>query len=996
MLTIDLITGGEAYIVHLIQSGILPPLLASLNPAKSSPKLIISSLRTLNTMLDTYVSPTALVSPSAAIASALYTADVLQSLRQILSQTATDRLSLNQVSLAADLIAKSCGRLPNTASGETHDVVAQREGSHQKLLVRAGVLGALAARLALFAPEQNGSSSLSASQIPPGSRIAPILDAIAAIIRNSKLRSIEFMFSPALAALFPTTLGEKLGSKGGAASLHLPWPKPSSELARSLRQLITPVVFPPPLSAAVASPASSPFPPLSASSNQLNFPALHHHSTSSLGYVHQHHPSLPDDLRLQLGIGGSGAGGVGGGGGGGGGGGRGGGGGGGGGGAEDDSDSSNGGDTPMRRGIDPADPEVEHPLRRSPLDSVAADPVFDIAESELIKWLISLVRLGDPITRLAAGGVLTNLLLVGLVAKRLVTYVPLLVIPVMVRLLDESAKVVAVGSTGVGGVDAHTWGRWTVEERAPDVLSRLVMKSMEFQKAAIEADALPKLAAILKRVSESPPSAANGVNGNAAAASTSAATTAAAAAAEEPRTKNNPEYNHRMKVKVGVLRCIANLGLFQDDYRKKIIEAGVLLMVVSTCLKPLTPIDVPPPLGDALSNNARVEGNPPSVLIAACGVIRSVSRSVSILRTSLIDAAVAMPMFSLLRHENDDVKIAATAAVCNLVLDFSPMRKPIAEAGALDVLCDLARGKNRPLRLEALWSIKHLVLDADTATKKRSLENLGAEYVLSVIANVGPSSPYMDSMMGDGDDDEEMADDPVVDEFHHQPPLPPSSPSPSSSSSPSLERPLPPGVGGAVRQLQKQERIAQAAQSRKEAIALQEQGLEYIRNLICGDEVGAMVDHVFSFLGAEKLFSLYEALLDPNQNPNQPSEIINAVVYNIVHIAAGMPKHRELVIEREQLLQTLLGFWDHPNPRVRSGLAWVVINLTWREDGPEAAGVQTRIAVLRNLGWGERLKDMKKDTELDVKERVKTAEFQLLGVAGGNGNGSTAAGGGQQ
>lgn len=644
----------------------------------------------------------------------------------------------------------------------------------------------------------------------------------------------------------------------------------------------------------------------------------------------------------------------------------------------------------MRRGIDPADLEVEHPLRRPHSDSVATDTVFDIAESDLIKWLISLVRSGDPITRLAAGGVLTNLLLAGLVAKRLVMYVALLIIPVMVRLLDEGAKVVAVGSTGVGGIDAQTWGRWTVEERAPAVLSRLVMDSMEFQKAAIEADALPKLAAILKRVSELPSSAANGVNGSAAHAAASASpapASAAAAAAEEPRAKNNPEYNHRMKVKVGVLRCIANLGLVKDEYRRKIIEANILMTVVSTCLKPLTPVDAPLPLGDALSN-ARAEGNPPPVLIAACGVIRSVSRSVSILRTSLIDAAVAIPMFSLLRHGNDGVKIAATAAVCNLVLDFSPMRKPIAEAGALDVLCELAKGNNRLLRLEALWSIKHLVLEADTATKKRSLENLGAEYVLSVIANASTTNPYMDSVMDEGDDDEEMADDPAVDVFRHQPTTP-SSPSPSSSSS-SLEQRLPPRMRKVVRQLQKKERTALVAHSRKEAIALQEQGLEYIRNLICGNEVGTMIDLVFSFLGAEHLFSLYENLLS---TPNQPGEIIHAVVYNIVHIAAGVPKHRQRVIERKQLLRMLLDFWNHQNPRVRSGLAWVVINLTWREDGAEAAGVQMRIDVLRSLGWAERLKEMEKDTELDVKERVKTAEYQLLGAAGGSGNGSTAAGG---
>jgi hypothetical protein len=937
-------TGGEPYILHLLQSAALAPLTTSLNPDKSPPKLIVSSLRTLNTMLDTYISPTVPLCPAVTISSALYTPDGLRNLHKILSQDSTDRLSQDQISLAASLIAKSCGRVPHTTGGETEEGAAQREGLHQKLLVGAGVLDALAARLASFAPDEYRKRSSSDSKIPPqappNARIAPILDAIATIIRGSKLRSIEFMFSPALVALFPYSTSDKKLSEGAAMSLHLPQPKSSSDSSRTPRQIITPSAFPP-LSAATTSSTSSQFPPLSAtSSHAMGFPALRHqfppHPHMHFHHSDNVHSGLTDEQRMLIS---------------------------GGAGAEDDSESSSGGDTPMRQRADTMDPEEDERLRAvtQTTDPENTDPTLDIAESELINWLISLVRSGDPITRLTAASLLTNLFLVGLVAKRLVSYVALLVVPVLVRLLDEGGKVIGIGSTGVGGIDAQTWNRWQVEERAPAVLSRLVLENLVFQKAAIDAGAVKKLATILKKVSESP-SAANGVNGD-----------AAYAPADEPTSKSNPEYNHRMKVKEGVLRCLANLGLFKDDYRKIIIDADVLRTVVSQCLKPLTPIQSP-----IAPDNYNAEGNPPSVLIAACGVIRAVSRSVSILRTSLIDAAVAIPMFNLLRHENDDVKIAATAAVCNLVLDFSPMRKPISEAGALDVLCDLVKCNNRPLRLNALWAIKHLMLDADATTKRRSLENLGVEYLVSIIStiNTDPSTdPIVDE---DEDDDEEMADDPAIEVL-----LPETAP---------LEQRLPPKVRTAVKQLQKQERIAQAAQSRKEAIALQEQGLEFIRNLICGSEVGAMIDQVFDSIGADRLLSLYETLLT---TPNQSSEIVNAVVYNIVHIAAGVPKHRQSIIERTDLLRVLLGFWNHRNPHVRSGLAWVVINLTWKEEGTEAEGVQRRINVLRGLGWAERLKEMKKDTELDVKERVKTAEFQLSGVGGnGNGNASSGAGGG--
>jgi hypothetical protein len=860
-------------------------------------------LRTLNTMLDTYISPSAPLSPAVAISTALYTPDGLRNLREILSQEGSDRLSQEQISLAASLIAKSCGRVLHSTGGEADDVATQREGLHQKLLVRAGVLDALATRLASFAPDEYRKNcpadSKLPAQAPPTARIAPILDAIATIIRGSKLRSLEFLFSPTLTALFPTD--ESKTSTG--SSLHLPQLKSSSDLIQPPRHIVTPSAFPP-LSAAVSLSSSTQFPPLSAAtSSHLSFPALHHYSH----HAHHHHPVLGDEQRIGLLSGVAGT--------------------------EDDSESSTGGDTPLRTVDDDRSATNEN-----------ADPSLEIPELEIINWLISLIRTGDPITRLTAASVLTNLFLVGLVSKRLVSYVTLLVVPILVRLLDEEGKIIGYANTGVGGIDAQTWNRWQVEERAPAVLSRLVIENLEFQKAAIDAGAVKKLATILKKVSE-PSSATNGISGH------------TNTAAEEGAPKGSPEYNHRMKVKEGVLRCLANLGLFKDDYRKKIIDAGVLKTVVGACLKPLTPMS--PQLEANPSTTG--EGNPPSVLVAACGVIRSVSRSVNILRTSLIDAAVAIPMFSLLRHENDEVKIAATAAVCNLVLDFSPMRKPISDAGALDVLCDLVKDGNGPLRLNALWALKHFMLEADTTTKRRSLENLGVEYLMSIISTITPTEEGEDS-------DEEMTDEEptVIDS----------------------ER-LPPRIRAAVKHLQKQERISQTAQSRKEAVALQEQGLEFIRNLICGSEVGAMIDHIFNMIGADRLLELYQNLLTA---PNQPSEIVNAVVYNIVHIAAGAPRHRQRIIERTELLRVLLGFWNHRNPHVRSGLAWVVINLTWKEEGAEADGVQSRINVLKGLGWAERLREMQKDTELDVKERVKTAEFQLAN-GGGTATGGSGAGG---
>jgi armadillo repeat-containing protein 8 len=142
----------------------------------------------------------------------------------------------------------------------------------------------------------------------------------------------------------------------------------------------------------------------------------------------------------------------------------------------------------------------------------------------------------------------------------------------------------------------------------------------------------------------------------------------------------------------------------------------------------------------------------PGIRAAACQCTRSLSRSVCILRTNLVDAGIAIPLFRLLSDPNLEVKIAATGAVCNLMLEFSPMRRAILEQGAMKILCKHTFSEFAQLRLNAVWALKHFCYQPDESGQVEQMlrelgygqlmklcddEDIGVqEQALSVIRNV--------------------------------------------------------------------------------------------------------------------------------------------------------------------------------------------------------------------------------------------------------------------
>ena len=318
-------------------------------------------------------------------------------------------------------------------------------------------------------------------------------------------------------------------------------------------------------------------------------------------------------------------------------------------------------------------------------------------------------------------------------------------------------------------------------------------------------------------------------------------------------------------------------------------------------------------------------------------------------------------------------------------------------------MCEHAHSMNAKLRLNALWALKHFVHSVSNDVKRLCLEELGQGWLVQLICDDTEDEALVNSK-GRGDKvassglSSEVDEDVEMDQFEEQldtafgSKLGQSNSRPSSSRSKSVQ--------------QAELRLAQlrdaetnpAKKARKDDIAVQEQGLDFIRNLIGGAGQGGtaetteMIDFLFNALGQDRVFEILASKLrskvvkpsdrrstSPSETRVIPpqSEIITAVGYILVHMAASEPRHRQLVIAQTDLLKLLVPQFNHPSIEVRLALCWLVTNLTWMDDASDGQACAQRSNELKKLGFLTKLEILKDDPELNVRERAKSAIWQM-------------------
>ncbi|KAK7921067.1 armadillo repeat protein [Apiospora marii] len=620
-------------------------------------------------------------------------------------------------------------------------------------------------------------------------------------------------------------------------------------------------------------------------------------------------------------------------------------------------------------------------------------------ESPLVPWLIGLVRSYYSLDALAAASVLASLFKCGFTYRPRETTLGLSVVPKLLQILGAADR--NVYDLDTSSLDSRTQSTWAVIERVPSILTRLITDSDNLQKATFDSGAVKSICKLLKGTYDAePPSVQTELW-------SPDPDPTPASMGEHPTCQlgqpgQHPQLVHRSRLRESSLKALGALGASREEFRKAIVDQDLIPYIKES----LYQFPVRPRQSKEQSNGNGAGGqddraktelgeNPTSVIVAACYATRMLARSVSILRTSLMDNAVEKTIEKLLLHHEVEVQVAATAVVCNMVTDFSPMKESFILAGHVKTLCKHAKSQNAALRLNAIWALNHLVHASSIELKKNCLEELQPGWLIQIICDDMEDAALSSTRArGDGSYTSDEEDDMDIDDQNRE-----SSYKPLDDQA-ALESRILRLADARLRALRELE-LNPVRKARKDDLEIQEKGLGFIRNLIgephlngadSANDTTEMIDHLFNTLGQDRFFEILSTKLKTKTlNPfgrrgatgearvlYPQAKIIEAVVYILVHLAASIPRHRQLVISQKELLKLLAGLTNSQEREVRVALCHLINNLTWRDDDSDAPACSQRAFELKKLGFLNKLESLgQNDEELDVRERAKTAVWQM-------------------
>ncbi|KAI0929233.1 hypothetical protein AcW1_006226 [Taiwanofungus camphoratus] len=223
------------------------------------------------------------------------------------------------------------------------------------------------------------------------------------------------------------------------------------------------------------------------------------------------------------------------------------------------------------------------------------------------------------------------------------------------------------------------------------ILYNLVSDNKELCKLAFERGSLAKLAWLVKSITPT----------------------------EKTAEWEEDEPESRSCLREAALTAIAAISLFDDDIRCEVTDTLRLIPAIQASL-----------------GYQHV-----GVRYAACQCVRALSRSVAVLRTNIVDTGLGMAVYKLFQKEDEDrrVTFAASAVVCNLVNDCSPLRQMLLDQGVVPRLAQLLSSGEHTLRLNALWAIKNLLYKSSSEVKRKVMDGIGWDELQGLLMDPDPS-----------------------------------------------------------------------------------------------------------------------------------------------------------------------------------------------------------------------------------------------------------------
>jgi len=590
-------------------------------------------------------------------------------------------------------------------------------------------------------------------------------------------------------------------------------------------------------------------------------------------------------------------------------------------------------------------------------------PVVDEEEEpSLIPWLLYIMRESRGKRRLLAAKLLVNFYSLNLVNHFRASTFASLVVPLLTRMLEAEHSRLddLLHPTG-----SYLCSGLHYTKAVPAVLAMLIMDDPEMQRVAVEGKAIVNLAAGLKLTFDHPIVQKQGPW----------QPHKSAIIYPKPRIFNQnsrPDklatsaLRQEMEFRAGCLQAIGAIAPFHDEYRKEICDQGALAYIMSA----LEPYQAQTGADD----EAELVGNSTPVVLAACGAVRVLTRSVQALRTKLVEAEVAKPIIKLMNSNDPEIRIAATMVLANLAIDFSPMKDGVSQSTVLKKLCEQAHSANARLRLESLWALKQLVLNASKKLKQEVVDELGSSWI-KLLIKTDPIDIPEGEVIG------------LVERDY--PPLnvyrPTVTQRADTSSDIIMSEDSDDEQGTALKPGSNLDLIGSfdTRHTTEDDIEIQAQLLDLLRNLFCGDNASDLVKYILDEMGHEDFFRIMldrirpRTQVGPTRKDNfttpAPTVIVMRVLYIIVHVAACEPRWRNSIASNHALMKQILTFSGHADREVRAQCCWIAINLTYEDDASDRQACRQRAIELQKVGFVQSLRKLETDPDLNVRERAKSA-----------------------